>query len=338
MKRLIIIIIIFFMFVLSIIPFELIPPEISEDNYKKEILDKVYMIKDKEFVNSCYEFDVYKRVYKLKENLEDYKISKLKKIFESMEDFKIDWIDGRIYSSAYVYAKNDYNFANNRLEGINIAYEKAKINFYKALKRINIYESLSVLNYFEERPDKNRELFTLIDKATLYRVEYPDVNTIKLTYYIDIFGDNSLMSIMMSERDIYTEDLTSFMGYNFETNYTGIIIDARGVLTSFDGYSVKVRPSMFIVVKDMEGRTVFDKNNVYPDIIRKKGMVRYSYNINEDQTERVGNKPLKIVACGTGDRSGSHIVITELDAKRMLSSEKTREAIKSGNIVIIIDP
>lgn len=145
------------------------------------------------------------------------------------------------------------------------------------------------------------------------------------------------MNIMMSERDIYTEELFPYIGYYFDTKYTGVIIDARGILKSFDGYDVKVKPALFVVVKDSDGKTVFDLNNVYPDVIREKGMVRYSYDINENFNERVGKNPLRIIASGAGDRSGSQIVITTSDAKKMLSSEITRKAIHYGEIVIIID-
>ena len=253
------------------------------------------------------------------------------------EGYYIDWIKGRIYSLVYINVKGDYNFANNSLKGIYDSQIKSKINFYKALKEINISESISVLDYFEERSERNRELFSLIDKADLYKVEYPNVNTIKISYYINLFGEESLMNILMNERDIYTEDLKGYMGYHYETQYTGIIIDARGELISFDGYTVKVKSSLFITVKDSEGRIVFDKNNIYPEIIREKGMVRYSYDINADHLDRVGKNPLRIVANGTGDRSGSVIVITEIDAKKMLSSNTTRQAIQNGKIVIIID-
>lgn len=250
----------------------------------------------------------------------------------------IDWINGRIYSSTSVMTKNDNDFAENRLEGVNFAKEEAKVNFYRVLKKINIYESLTVLDYFEEKIEKNRELFSLIDKAKLHKIEYPDINSVKLVYYIDIYGKDSLMNIMISERDIFTEDLIGYMGYHYDTKYTGLLIDARGILTSYDGYEVKVKPSLFVTIKDSEGRLVFNQNNVLPEVIKNKGMVRYSYDILENQTRRVGIRPLKIVAFGTGDRSGSHIVVSELDAKRMLASETTRNAIKNGWVVIIIDP
>ncbi|MBN2544515.1 MAG: hypothetical protein JXB50_01880 [Spirochaetes bacterium] len=256
----------------------------------------------------------------------------------SSDEFRIDWINGRIYSSEMAQFKNDYNFAYNRLESTKELKEKAKFNFYKVLDSINIDESTSLLHYFEERTDKNRELFSLIDNAKLYKIEYPKHNTIRLSYYIDIYGENSLMSLLMTERDTFTEDLKSYMGYYYDTRYSGVIIDARGELTSFDGYKVKVKPSLFIVIRDSDGRIVLDKNNIYPEVIKKKGMARYSYDINQDFTNLVGKNPYKIVAVGTGDRSGSHLVISVGSAKKMLSGDMTKKALQDGKIVIVIDP
>ncbi len=256
----------------------------------------------------------------------------------SNENLLIKWEDGKIYAYVFIKVKNDYNFADNALIGANSARNRAKAYFYEALKKINIYESISVLDYFEDKVEKNRELYSIIDKAGLYKIEYPDVNTIKFSYFIDIYGENSLMGIIMSERDIFTESLKSYMGFHYETDYTGIVIDARGELISYEGYKVKVKPALFVTIKDAEGRIVFNQNNVYPEVIRNTGMVRYSYDIGEDRSQSIGDKPLKIVASGTGDRTGSVIVITVSDAKRMLSSEITRNAIQNGKVVIIIDP
>lgn len=255
----------------------------------------------------------------------------------SQEDFKIDWIKGKIYSSASGTVKNDHNFALNRIEAMELIHEKAKANFVKGLKNININESDSVFDYFANRSDKNRDLYSFIDKGILFKVEYPNLNSIKVTYTIDIFGDNSLMNILMDERGKYTEDLIGYMDYHYNTKYTGVIIDARGELISFDGYNVKVKPSLFVTVKDSDGRIIFDRDNVYPEVIRKKGMVKYSYDIKEDYTDRIGKAPLKIAAAGTGDRDGSIIVVSSSSAKKLLSSEITRKAIQEGNIVIVID-
>jgi hypothetical protein len=250
---------------------------------------------------------------------------------------KIDWINGKIYSSIKIRVKNDEYFASNRLTEIEMAREKAKLNYYSILKEINIYESISVLDYIENTGIKSRDLFTLIDQSFLKMIDYPDLNSIMVTYYINIYGDRSLISILMSEREAFTEDLKSYMDYTYKTDYSGVIIDARGRLNSFDGNTVKVKPCIFITVKDNEGQMVFNQYNVYPENIKNKGMVRYSYDIHEDLSDRVGKKPHRIVAYGTGDRSGSILVISLLDAKKILSSEKTRDAIKNGNIAVIID-
>ncbi|HOF02265.1 MAG TPA: hypothetical protein PK385_07440 [Spirochaetota bacterium] len=249
----------------------------------------------------------------------------------------IDWINGKIYSTISVKVKNDYNFPHAKLEKINIARDMAKINYYRILKEINLYESTPVIDYIEQSSISNSRLFYLIDNATLNNIEYPDLNTVKLSYYINMFGDNSLMSILMNERDFYTEKLRSYEGYNFKVGFTGIVIDARGVLQSYDGYDVKVEPCLFVTVKDNEERLVFNQYNVEAEVIKNKGMARYSYDVNEDQSDIVGISPLRIAAYGVGDRNGSIIVVTENDAKKMLADDKTRSAIRSGKIVIIID-
>lgn len=254
------------------------------------------------------------------------------------EESKIDWITGYIYSSVIVTVSNSYDFAHDRQKKIEEGKDKAKINYYRILGNLNLSATTSILDYIQNAGNKNRELFSLIENAHLHNIEYPSLDTIKLTYFIKLYGEeNSLMDIIMEDDYLYTADLKSYMGYNYQNDYTGIVIDARGILTTFDTHRIKVNPSVYVAVKDSEGRTVFNQFNVYPHITRQKGMVRYSYDINEDLEERVGPKPLHLVAYGAGDKLGAIIVISVPDAKRILSSASTKSAIQNGKIAIIID-
>lgn len=262
----------------------------------------------------------------------------LNSLIFSLDNYFIDWINGKIYSSEVVDFKVDENYAYNMLTAKNETKEKAKLNFYKILDKINIDDTHTLLSYFDERADKNRELSTLIDSAQLYRVEYPAFNKIKISYFIPMYGDRSLMSIIISERGTFTEDLKSYMGYYYNTQYSGVIIDARGELPSFDGYKVKVKPTLFVVIRDSEGTVILNKDNIFPDVIREKGMVKYSYNIKENFVNIVGDNPLRIVAIGTGDQLGSHIVIGLDSARKMLASSVTKKALQNGKLVIVIDP
>jgi len=255
----------------------------------------------------------------------------------SDDSFKIDWAEGRIYSYASVKVKSDKNFMNDRIIGVENAKEETKAGFYKALDTVYIFESTTVLDYFEEHSDKNRELYSLINNAKFFKMEYPDLTTIKVTYVIPIFGENSLMSLMISERNIYTEELKSYLFYPYKAEYTGIIIDARGELTSYDGYKVKAKPALFISVKDEDGKVVFDQYNVLPDVIKRKGMALYSYSVMDDFSGRIGSNPLKIAALGTGDRTGSVLTVSLDNAKKMVSSDILKNAIKNGSIVIIVN-
>ena len=249
---------------------------------------------------------------------------------------EIDWVNGRIYSSMVIKVKNDYNFANNSMEQIDNVKEKTRINFYSILKKINVYESFSVIDFVNDN-NLNNELTNLIDNSKLYKMEYPDLNTIRITYSISLCGENSLYSMLMFDREDFTNEIKGYIDYNYNTDYTGLIIDARGELSTFEGEVAKVKPALFLSVKDSEGKLVFDRYNIDPNIIKNKGMIKYTTNINENFTDRVGKNPLKITAYGIGDKTGSIIVISEIDAKKILSTAKTRNSIKSGSIIVIVD-
>jgi hypothetical protein len=250
----------------------------------------------------------------------------------------IDWSTGEIFSSVTVEAKNDHNFAHNRLKQIEIGREKAKVNFYGILKRINLDESKSVLDFLEAIDERRNDLFSLIDNAKIHKFEYPSLNSIKITYSINLYGERSLMNIIIPDEESFTEKIETSTEYILGSQYSGIIIDARGDLNSFDGIKTRIKPSVFVTVKDNKGKVIFNRYNIFPEILKTKGMVRYSYDINEDQAEKVGKNPFRIVAYGAGDRKGSIIVITESDAERIIASEKTKNSIQNGNIVIVINP
>jgi hypothetical protein len=257
---------------------------------------------------------------------------------DNKEELYIDWIDGRIYSSTTITSKMDYTFIKNSLAKINDAKERAKINYYSILKKINMRDSMSVVDYIELSSEKSRELFSLIDSAKLETIRYPSVNSIEIVYYIDMYGDNSIMDIIMKGQKIYTEELKGYMGYSYNNNYTGIIIDARGDLSSFnERIIVKIKPSIFLAIKDNEGNLVFNEYNVLPEVIKNRGMVKYSYNIYEDNIDRVGKNPLRIVAYGAADEDGSILIVAQNDAKKMLASNQSRDAIKNGKVVVVID-
>jgi hypothetical protein len=251
-------------------------------------------------------------------------------------NYKIDWVSGKIFSTVSLTSKSDYNFADKKIAGIEKINDETKTGFYKALKNLNVFGTESVLDYFEKDAEKNRELHTLIDNAKLFKLEYPGFNSIRLTYSINIYGEDSLMGLI-SNGSNYAEELKSYMDYPFHADYTGLIIDARGELTTFNGAKVKVLPSLFMTIKDSEGRILFDKDNILPEAIKKNGMARYSYDIREDLSSRVGTNPFRVVACGAGDRTGSVVVVSESDAKKILSSELLKNAIQHGNIAFIIN-
>ena len=85
-----------------------------------------------------------------------------------------------------------------------------------------------------------------------------------------------------------TQELPAFIGETYENDYTGIVIDARGELTSFSGEKVKISPSLFLTVRDANGDVVFNRYNVRPDVLLERGMVKYSYDIKASESNPNG--------------------------------------------------
>lgn len=369
-------------------------------------------------------------------------------------NYRVDWSDGKVYSSAFFALDRNYNYPAQHLLLQEEAKNQAEINFYRVFKSIEVSDNgQNLYEYIDAMGERKALLVSLLNKAHLHKLEYPLTDhDIKVTYSIQLYGrENSIMNILLGDRSQYTQELPAYIGETYENNYTGIVIDARGELTSFSGDKVKIMPSLFLTVRDADGEVVFNRYNVRPDVLLERGMVKYSYDIKDSESnlgaytqvsetcingilidlnalseelqsridgivvannkggisdekarftlasaltselsakndktgnlvenleailsaytsefsvgrgklllkggeslrslvmlkkdlkrteKRAGNNPLRIVAYGAGSKSGSVIVISNKNAREILASTSTRQAIADGKIEVVID-
>lgn len=252
---------------------------------------------------------------------------------------EVDWSKGKIYSFIEFDTDLDYFYSEKNIVLLNRAKEQAKINFYRVLKNIETADNgQNLYEYIDQLGEKKSRLFTLLDQSRMEKLQYLPQGKMRVVYSINLYGkENSIMSIVMEKNSYYASELAVPINYNYENHYTGIIIDARGVLKSFEEVDVKISPSLFLTVRDTDGKEVFNRHNVLPEVILERGMVRYSYDIHENATSRVGENPLRIVAYGAGSRSGAVVVISREAARDILSSRSTRDAVRNGRIEVVID-
>ncbi|MGP1587857.1 MAG: OmpA family protein [Treponemataceae bacterium] len=121
--------------------------------------------------------------------------------------------------------------------------------------------------------------------------------------------------------------------------YTGIIIDARGLLpVQGEFVSSKGNPCFFPKIWNENMDLVYEKNMEESKIAKSMGVVSYHYSTNENLYEdRIGTDPLRITAKKIFGNNRTDPVISEKDALKILSVAENKELLRQGKVVILLD-
>ncbi len=121
--------------------------------------------------------------------------------------------------------------------------------------------------------------------------------------------------------------------------YTGILIDARGLLPVHGEYiSEKLNPCLFPKVWNKKMSLIYEKNMMQPDIARNTSSVLYTSSLDEKlYRDRIGTEPLRIIARGVFGDNRTDPIISDNDAEKILAKKENIRLLKEGRIVIVCD-
>ena len=121
--------------------------------------------------------------------------------------------------------------------------------------------------------------------------------------------------------------------------YTGIIIDARGVLSVQGEFvSSEAYPCLFPKIWDETMDLLYEKNMAYSDVAKVQGIVSYSWSDDESlYQDRIGKDPLRISARKVYGANRTDPVISRTDALKILSVPENLQLLKEGKVVILLD-
>lgn len=121
--------------------------------------------------------------------------------------------------------------------------------------------------------------------------------------------------------------------------YSGIIIDARGLLPVHGEYtSENGKPCLFPKIWDDEMNLVYERNMVDSAVAKKMSIVTYSYSINDESyKERVGKDPLRITARKIYGMNRTDPVISRNDALKILTIPENLQLLRDGKVVILLN-
>lgn len=121
--------------------------------------------------------------------------------------------------------------------------------------------------------------------------------------------------------------------------YTGIIIDARGVLPVQGEFVTSTgNPCLFPKVWNEEMELIYEKNIEDSKVAKELGIVNYHWSSDENlYRNRIGNDPLRITAKKIFGINRTDPVISKKDALKILSLDENRELLKQGRVIILLD-
>jgi hypothetical protein len=136
------------------------------------------------------------------------------------------------------------------------------------------------------------------------------------------FGDIiSSLPFEFPERDFPVRD-----DAKISTNYTGLVIDARGL---------PVFPMLFPSVYNEHGLEIYGRSFVSRESAGRAGLATYCRNEDEAMKHvKAGRKPYYTTAIRS---LRGNPVISDRDARRILSASVTKEHLKKCGVVIIIN-
>lgn len=122
-------------------------------------------------------------------------------------------------------------------------------------------------------------------------------------------------------------------------NYSGVVIIAQGKLPIHNDTAVtSARPTLSPVIYDEQLLTVLHAAMVKPAFRERHGVVGYDHAYEIDGWRwRVGNTPLLLYARGVTSEQGTDIIISNDDARRLLTREHNRNLLRNGKVLVILD-
>lgn len=175
--------------------------------------------------------------------------------------------------------------------------------------------------------DLNKKLFSYLQKKLILEPAYTALS-VKVRVEFPFFGEDGFVPIMYRAG----KDIGRFPTYpveEFSTEFTGLVIDARGL---------DRKPTIAPKVFDEDHNLVYFVDFIYPDYFKRWGSVGYSEDPYYHRfVDRVGNNPLRVVALKNEKLMDTDITISNRDASILLQYERSRESLKQGRVVIIID-
>lgn len=194
--------------------------------------------------------------------------------------------------------------------------------------------------YLNERPELVSWIATVASQATAIRASStPDLRTALVVFEVDLIGE--LLPGFVDH--VRPQPLQEFLGWHPSQEYTGILIVADQELPEFASNTRAAPiPALFPGLYYATGTPplifrIAEREMFPPEILQTRGPVLYTDRLNDPAiAARVGFRPLRILARGVFGSDPTDLVISERDARAILSSPEMVAHLREARIAIVV--
>lgn len=169
----------------------------------------------------------------------------------------------------------------------------------------------------------------------------PDLLTVRVSFVIDLYSDLGV-EFFGHERAV---PLESRLGWVPHEEYTGVLIYAAEQLPLFGtDTEARLEPTLFpglYYVSEPQQRIyrLAEVEHFEPEALSSRGPVAYTSDVQATGlADRVGTRPLRILAVAAFGGRPTDIVVSEEDARQIMASEHNRELVRQGRVVVVLHP
>ncbi len=243
--------------------------------------------------------------------------------------YKIDWVQSKIDVCGYGQLKREDtgNYIDWQYRAVLKAKDNLWENFFKTLKKIRVDAFHYASDILSVNPDINKSLYNYLSNYKKKKLIYLD-DGVKIIQNYKFFGNTGFIKYFV----ITGSDIGNFPRYSdyvFSTNFTGLVIDARGL-----GKVPAIAPKIY----DEDHNLVYGIDYVKSESFEKWGLVQYTDDpYYRKYIDRVGDNPFRTVALKEDKLVSTDIEISNEDARILLQNVLSRNSLEECRVIIILE-
>lgn len=250
-------------------------------------------------------------------------------VVEKTAEGTINWSKGVVHARGLgIPSKKLDNTSQRRLKALADAKLDAFSKILEVIQRVRIDGTTRVGDFADKNDIVMSKIETMARSAKMVKEEYLSNGNVKITMEMNLRGGFSQLVLPEAIRALESIQVAKKMK-NLSTGFTGLVVDARGL---------NAKPVMSPKIFDENDQEVYGPTFVSREYAVQQGVVEYTGDIAEARKhKRVAGNPLTVKGLRTAGKGRSDIVISNLDASKLISASENIRFMKQCRVVIVVD-